>query len=151
MAVPVVAIPIIGDLLKAGMDIINKFVPDKDLAAKLQQELLLKSLEIDRQHLDMAAQEAQAQASINQTEAASDNIFVAGWRPVIGWVCGIGFLYQFVVYPTVQWYIAFKKVDVTPPPTLDGILMELTFALLGLGAFRTYEKVRGISAKAAAK
>lgn len=149
MALPLVAIPILGELLKAGIDIINKFIPDKDLAAKLQQELLLKGLEIDRQYLDVAAAEAAQQASINQTEAASTNIFVAGWRPFIGWVCGAGFAYQFMVYPTVQWWIAFKKLEVVAPPTLSGVLMELTFALLGLGAMRTYEKVRNIGSKAA--
>lgn len=143
MPFPVAAIPIIGDLFKAGIDIINKLVPDKDLAARLQQELILKEYEAQKQLLEMAAAEGQAQAEINKVEAASESFFVAGWRPAIGWTCAAGFMYQFLMLPGIQWYIEIKGLKVTSPPTLSDVLMELTMGMLGLGALRTYEKLKG--------
>lgn len=89
---------------------------------------------------------AQMQADVNKTEAASTSIFVAGWRPFIGWVCGIGLLTQFLINPIATWIAALcgKTLQF---PTLDlGTLVTLLFGMLGLGAMRTFEKVNGVDA-----
>ncbi|WBA86525.1 3TM-type holin [Endozoicomonas sp. GU-1] len=81
-----------------------------------------------------------AQIEINKVEAGHRSVFVAGWRPFIGWVCGIGLAFIFVINPILQWWSG-KPGPVMP----SDILMELVLALLGLGALRTVEKKLGIS------
>ena len=77
------------------------------------------------------------QAEINKVEAAHRSTFVAGWRPFIGWVCGLGIAQAFLVAP---WGVTFGFV--VPQIPLDR-MMELVLAMLGLGALRTIEKVQG--------
>lgn len=78
------------------------------------------------------------QAMITQTEAQHRSVFVAGWRPAIGWVCAIGLGYTFVVNPIIQWQTG------TAGPSLDTeALMTLVISLLGLGSLRTVEKLAG--------
>lgn len=93
----------------------------------------------------IAQQPALVQAEINKIEAAHRSIFVAGWRPFIGWVCGCGFAWAFLVHPVFAWYVALRHLDVTPPEIVTDNMMELVIALLGLGVLRTYEKAAGRS------
>jgi hypothetical protein len=81
---------------------------------------------------DLAAQIAAAQSTTNTAEAASSNLFVAGWRPFIGWVCGFGFVYS-IVQPMLH----------LPPVDLSNIIAILG-GMLGLGTMRTVEKVTGV-------
>ncbi len=77
------------------------------------------------------------QVEINKIEAASASVFVSGWRPFIGWICGAGLGYQFLVYPILVAFVP-KIVQ------LDmGTLLTLLIGMLGLGAYRTTEKLRG--------
>jgi len=85
------------------------------------------------------------QAEINKIEAAHRSIFVAGWRPFIGWVCGIGFLWAFLLHPLFEWLVVLFELDVTPPVIITDNMMELVLALLGLGALRSMEKLKGRS------
>lgn len=108
----------------------------------------------DKERMDMALREKEldqrpvlAQIEVNKTEAQHASLFVAGWRPALGWVCGAGFAYQYVVRPLLPWVLTVFGVDGVPPlPSLDGSLMELTFGMLGLGALRTFEKSKGVAA-----
>ncbi|MFZ5609771.1 MAG: 3TM-type holin [Pseudomonadota bacterium] len=83
------------------------------------------------------------QAEINKVEAAHRSLFVAGWRPFIGWVCGLGFLWAFIGHPVFAWVVALAGLEATPPAILTDDMMELVLALLGLGALRTAEKLSG--------
>jgi hypothetical protein len=83
------------------------------------------------------------QAEINKIEAGHRSVFVAGWRPFIGWVCGIGFLWAFLIHPIFTWGIALSGKDITAPEIMIDNMMELVLALLGLGALRTAEKMTG--------
>jgi hypothetical protein len=85
------------------------------------------------------------QAEINKVEAAHRSIFVAGWRPFIGWICGLGILWAFIGHPLFEWVVALKSLDVVPPSIDTDHLLELVLALLGLGALRTAEKLTGRS------
>ena len=77
------------------------------------------------------------QVEINKIEAASASVFVSGWRPFIGWICGAGLGYQFLVYPILVAFVP-KIVQ------LDmGTLLTLLAGMLGLGALRTTEKLQG--------
>jgi hypothetical protein len=87
----------------------------------------------------------QAQANIEEARHAS--IFVAGWRPAIGWTCAAGLAYSFLLQPFAGVIASSFGVDVSQWPDIDsGELMSLTLALLGLGGLRTWEKVQGVTA-----
>ena len=118
---------------------IGKFVKDKDLAAKLQAEVRSQEFQGD---INLSL----AQVSLNQTEAASKSIFVSGWRPFIGWICGVGLAYAFILSPIMRFAVVLAME--TPPdfPVLDiSELMPILLGMLGLGGLRTYEKVKGVS------
>lgn len=83
----------------------------------------------------------QGQLEINKTEAKHGNVFVAGWRPFIGWICGLGLAWNFVIAPLVSWGAFLAGVDIGNAPSLDiGELITLLFGMLGLGGMRSYEK-----------
>jgi len=86
----------------------------------------------------LAQQPDMAQIELNKIEAAHRNIFVAGWRPFIGWVCGVGLVNMFLINPWIQWFTGLEG-----PNLPENIIMELVFALLGLGTLRTIEKIQG--------
>lgn len=83
------------------------------------------------------------QAEINKIEAAHRSIFVAGWRPFIGWICGLGVFWAFIGHPLFEWIIVLRELDVTAPQINADNLLELVLAMLGLGALRTAEKLTG--------
>jgi len=85
-----------------------------------------------------------AQVELNKIEAAHRSIFVAGWRPAIGWVCALALLYQFVICPLLGYILLVFLPTIPAPPTLDfAPLMTVVMSLLGLGGLRTVEKLQG--------
>lgn len=130
----------ISTILEIGGKLLDKLIPDKDLRQKLQHELIVASQDQDFQ-LRLG------QIKINEAEAANPSLFVSGWRPFIGWVCGIGLTYNFLIYPLMLWSVASFGVDIKPPPLFSDNLMELVMGLLGLAGFRTYEKIKGVASK----
>lgn len=84
------------------------------------------------------------QMEVNKIEASNPNLFVSGWRPAAGWVCVSGFGYEFLIRPWVAWISGIYKWPL--PPSLEtNDLMTVLTGLLGLGIYRTYEKVKGVS------
>ena len=127
--------PILGKVF----GLVDKMVPDKDLNAKMKHE-------IEAQLLGLQGQLQNGQIEINKIEAAHKSIFVAGWRPAIGWVCALSLFYHFVGYDVFQWGITVFSLDMVAP-ALGGTenLMEIVLAMLGLAGFRTFEKFKGVS------
>lgn len=120
------------DLIKTGLE---KYIPDANVREKAAQELASQVHQINL-----------AQTEINKIEAASSNLFVAGWRPAIGWICGAGYAYAFVLQPFLIFIITVAQIPLNAAqlPVLDMGEMSLMLAnLLGFGALRTYEKVKG--------
>jgi Holin of 3TMs, for gene-transfer release len=112
-----------------------KVSPEKALEAQTQLETIRLGLE------QQLVQQVTAQIEVDKQEAANSNIFVAGWRPFIGWICGSGLACQFIIGPLFTWVATLLKHP-TPFPTLDmGTLLTLLLGMLGLGGMRTYEKV----------
>ena len=124
-------------ILELGAKLLDKIIPDKDARDKAQAELLKAAQDNDFQL-------ALAQIRVNEEEAKSENLFKSGWRPAIGWTCTFGLVYNFVLYPFLLWLVAVTGASITPPPLVSDILMELVFALLGLGTLRTFEKIKGV-------
>jgi len=128
--------------------ILKRVLPEKmseETGAKLQQELTLALVQGD-----LATQIAQLQ--INAEEAKHDSLFVAGWRPAVGWVCAAAFGYTFVLQPFLVFALTAAHVDLGKLPALDmGPLMAVLGAILGVGGLRTYEKVKGVAGVAAGR
>ena len=121
--------------------IVNKFVdriPNGNERARAKEAL-------EKELVDAANSVMLAQTEINAAEAQHKSIFVAGWRPFIGWVCGVGIAWSMVVQPVAQWaMIAWG--DGTELPTIDtSYLMELVTAMLGMSGLRTFEKMKGVA------
>lgn len=119
--------------------LIDKLVPDKAAAAKAKAELELLAAKGD---LDLLIK----QIEVNTEEAKHPSIFVAGARPAILWICGVTFGYHYLLYPIIQTFAALYGFDVSQLPVFDlGALWPVLGGLLGLGGFRTYEKIKGVS------
>jgi hypothetical protein len=78
------------------------------------------------------------QAEINKIEATHRSVFIAGWRPFIGWVCGTGLGFVFVFNPIIQW-----TTGTAGPEMPTEAMLTLVVSLLGLAGYRTVEKVTG--------
>lgn len=85
------------------------------------------------------------QAEINKIEAAHRSIFIAGWRPFAGWVCGIGLAWSAIGQPIAHIILQACALDVKMPEIDTGELITLLFALLGLGGIRSYEKKNNLT------
>ena len=87
-----------------------------------------------------------AQVELNKIEAQHRSIFVAGWRPFIGWVCGVALAYNFIIRDLMAWMIGLWSSTTEAPPELAMThLMTVLMGMLGLGGMRTYEKLKGVS------
>ena len=134
------ALPIIGSILDLGTKLIDKLIPDP----KAKAEALLKLQELE-QSGDLAV--IAGQNKINEIEAASPTLFVSGWRPFIGWVCGSALAFQLVIGPLVVWAGALVRHSVSLPIMQTELLTTLLVGMLGLGGMRTVEKLQGVASK----
>lgn len=131
---------IVTDVLGPVLELLNKVVQDPQAKAAAQ----LKLLEL-QQSGDLTI--AEGQVKINVVEAASPSVFVSGWRPFAGWVCGIGLLYDFLLAPLITWSTSMWGHPVVAPSLDIEALMTLLLGMMGLSGMRTYEKKRGVAAK----
>tara|TARA_R110000751_G_C13631551_1_gene465903 strand:- start:351 stop:755 length:405 start_codon:yes stop_codon:yes gene_type:complete len=132
-------IGLISAVLPAVTDIVSRFLPeDKEKRAVAERE-------IKAQLTTHLAQIDLAQLGINKVEAAHRSIFVAGWRPFIGWTCGVALCYSYVLQP-ITIFIMIQTGHVVPLPEMDlSAMMPVLMGMLGLGGLRTFEKFKGVS------
>lgn len=117
--------------------LVDRLVPNKAKAQEIKSKIteLQATGELDR---------LAGQLDINKVEAQSSSVFVAGWRPFIGWICGMALLYQYLARPIILYVSTVRGIDPSiVPPGLDSNLWELMFGMLGLGTLRTFEKIKG--------
>ena len=119
--------------------LLDKFIEDKDQKAKLAHDLATMA--------ERHAQElAKGQLEINKAEAQHRSLFVAGWRPFVGWTCGVALAYHFVIAPLVLFAAAIAGAQIPELPTFDmESLLTVLMGMLGLGGLRTFEKFKGVS------
>lgn len=135
---------ILGEVFKIGAGLIERFFPDPALAANAKLELLRMQQTGELAQLASTTELAKAQIGVNAVEAASSSLFIAGWRPAVGWTCAGGLFYQVIAAPVLGW-VAGNLLQWSAPPALEmDTLMTLLFGLLGLGGYRTIEKARGV-------
>ena len=119
--------------------LLDKFIEDKDQKAALAHEIATMG--------EKHAQEAMlAQLEINKAEAASGSLFKGGWRPFVGWTCGIAFAYHFVFQPLLIFIFAYIGLETPDLPQFDvGTLLPVLGGMLGIGGLRSYEKTKGLT------
>ena len=132
-------------LLPTISGLLDKLIPDPEARAKAQLDLLKLQQDGVFKELDAQLQINLAQAEINKVEAASQNGFQAGWRPLAGYMCVAGLGYEFLLRPLLPWALTVSGVEAPPLPSLDGVLFELVFGLLGLGTLRTADRWKRVT------
>ena len=122
---------IVASLVGSVTGLLDKFIEDKDQKNALAHEIAT-----------MSARHAQelmkGQLDVNKTEAAHKSLFVAGWRPSIGWVCSLGLLYNTIIANILGIWVDLPEIDTT-------LLVPVMMGMLGLGAMRSYEKVNSVA------
>ncbi|MDP2751756.1 MAG: holin family protein [Rhodocyclaceae bacterium] len=125
------------------------FTSDKE---RFDAEIELRRLGLEETRVEAGL--LTGQQEINRVEAASSRLFVAGWRPAVGWVCVAALAYQFLLYPLLIWSWALMQAQgwipmgLAPPPMLEtDSLYVVLFGLLGIGGLRSFEKVKGVAAR----
>jgi len=131
-------IPIVTALLPALGTLIDRLIPDRAAAEKAKAEM-------EQQLVTAANAAAMAQVEVNKVEAAHSSVFVAGWRPSIGWVCAAGLAWAFVLAPITSWALVVLGIKAELPAIHTDYLLELVLAMLGIGGLRTFEKLRGVA------
>lgn len=118
--------------------LVDRLIPDKAAAerAKADMEAAL---------IKASNEAALAQVEVNKIEAGHSSVFVAGWRPAIGWVCAAALAWAFIIGPVLAWSLAVLGIRESLPPIMTDNLFELVLAMLGLGGLRTFEKMRGVA------
>jgi len=122
---------ILSSLIGPATSLLDKVIEDKDEKNRIAFELSTLA--------ERHAQEAlKGQLEINKIEAAHKSLFVAGWRPAIGWICALGLLYNTIIANIISIWVNVPEVDTT-------LLVPVMMGMLGIGAMRTVEKVKGVS------
>lgn len=130
-------LPVVGNIL-------DKIIPDPAQKAEAQLKMLEMAQKGEMAVLDADLKIALGQIETNKIEAASAGLYKGGWRPGAGWICVAGLGYTFLLRPLLPWFATLAGFDVPPLPPIDTMeLIALLGGMLGLGGFRTYERVKG--------
>jgi hypothetical protein len=131
-----------GSVIDVGMKLIDRFFPSKTDQDNAKLKLLEMQQQGEFKWIETMKASDTAQAAVNAEEAKSESLFKSGWRPFIGWVCGTSFAYQMVIRPLSSWLsVNYFQLEPLPPLDMES-LVTILFGMLGLGAYRTYEKVK---------
>lgn len=139
-------IPILGFLAPILDKVLDK-IPNVQEREKAKLEFQLQLAENETKLIELFTQADNKQIDVNIEEAKNNSLFVSGWRPWIGWVSGAGVTWAFVLKPIADWILAVSGSLVKTPTLETGELMSLLLGLLGMGALRSYEKIKGVASK----
>jgi hypothetical protein len=137
-----------GDSIKSAGEAIDKIFTSDEEKLERKNEAEKTRLNYDLEQSKLDSQALQNQTDINKIEAASSSLFVSGWRPAIGWICGLALAYASILQPLCSFVAKvvfnydgeFPIVDTT-------ITMQVLFGILGLGTLRTFEKTKNVANK----
>jgi len=134
----------LGAIFSMGGKIIDKIWPDKVEAEKAKLKLFELTQAGEFKELEAELEKARMQVGVNTAEAQSGSNFRGGWRPFIGWICGLGLAYAVLLQPLITGVVRATVPEMqgfVMPDVQTDALMALLFGMLGLGGYRTYEKV----------
>ena len=124
------------------------FVDDLIVTPEERRVGEMEQYKAETERIKVTAEERKGQVAVNKAEALSKSVFVAGWRPFVGWVCGVSLAWQFAISDAVAWTLAASGNPATLPELHGGDqLLTLLLAMLGFSGMRTYEKHKGIRNK----
>ena len=126
---------LIGPIFELGKGLMDRWFPDPAKKAEAEAQFMLLMQEQD-------FKKVLGQLEVNAAEAASPHMFVAGWRPAVGWCCAAGFLWATIGQPVLAW-VATAKGWPAPPAIDTEVLLYVLGGMLGLGTLRTFEKTKG--------
>lgn len=129
---------LISSLVAPVSGLLDKFIEDKDQRALLAHEIATLA---EKQ----ANEQAVAQIELNKVEAAHQSMFVAGWRPAVGWVCALAMLLNFILIPFINLGMEFAGASIRLDLIEMDTMMPVLLGMLGLGGMRSYEKARKVS------
>jgi len=115
---------------------------------KIKDPAEMAKIDLQLEQLEQAL--VSGQLNINKAEATNPHIFVAGWRPAIGWVGAMALAYQFILYPLITWsWVAAGYAIDTAPPMIDASeLYPIILGMLGIGTMRSWDKFKGTDTRA---
>ena len=125
-------------LIPAVAGLLDKFIEDKDTKAKLSHEIATLA---EKQAQELAL----AQIEVNKSEAKHISVFVAGWRPFIGWTCGLALFYHYLAQPILMFALIAMGHTIALPEFDMASLLTVLMGMLGLGGLRTFEKFKGVA------
>lgn len=131
------------DVVKSVGDSVDKIFTSDEERLEKRNELLKAELEFDSLQSKLLADQNIAQTEVNKTEASNPSIFVAGWRPAIGWIGALALGYQFIIYPLLLWL----PIDKVPSLPDDNTLLTLITGMLGIAGLRSFDKLKGKDTK----
>lgn len=135
-------LPIV-QLAAAFLPMIDKIIPDPEAAARAKLEAMRLAQAGEFKELDTLQALGEQQARVNAIEA-QQGTYRGGWRPFIGWTCGLGLAYHYLARPLAPWLMRVAGVDAPDLPPIDiDALMALVAAMLGLAGYRTFERKNG--------
>jgi hypothetical protein len=118
--------------------LLDKFIEDKDQKAKLAHEIATLA---EKQ----AHESLMGQLEINKEEAKHRSVFIAGWRPFVGWTCGLALLYHYLIQPILIFAFTAYGITIDLPEFDMASLLTVLMGMLGLGGLRTFEKFKGVT------
>lgn len=130
-------------LIPVVLQLIDKVIPDPNAAAQAKLAAYEMAQKGELAELDASVKIATAQAATNTAEATTDK-FRGGWRPACGWICAAALGYDFILRPVFPWLVNLFGAHAPDMPAIDvASLMTLLAGMLGLGTFRTMERLKG--------
>lgn len=137
----------VDDIIAVGMKLLDKVIPDPAAKAAAQLELMKLTQNGQLAELQAETQLASNQSDVNKVEAGSTSLFVSGWRPFIGWVCGFACAWNWIGISLAKTICAVLHYTIDLQPASITEMLPILMGMLGLGAYRTYEKIQGVAAK----
>ena len=135
------SLPILGDVIREVGQTVRQILPDKQAQLELDLKFAELADKADEREVSLLA----SQIDVNKEEAKSSNLFVAGWRPAIGWIGASALGWTWIVAPLANWVASLCGAHVNPPSLPADAIYPVILGMLGIGTMRTVEKMRGVA------
>lgn len=136
-----------GNIVKTVADKVSEYLPSETQKREWEAEAIKSEREYSLEVAKVLQSADESQNKVNVIEAANPSLFIAGWRPMIGWIGAVALAYQFIVYPVLTWF----PVLTVPKPLDANLLWTIITGMLGIGTMRSFDKWQGVDTKGMGK